>query len=258
MQKMKSTRTSKKMTTASKRKIFPFLSLPAELRNQIYELALVNPQGHYLVAKRRNKMRTVRAAAHGTHTYNSRHTRHQRLRSHKADLPSRLAYGLFAVNRQINEEACTLVYPKPFVLESSTALHTFLVVIGAKNRGLLTDIGLQDWGGRSRSWNTLFPAFSMMSMGCDNICRLHFTASIWAATFPAKMADEFYREAQPWLLTLIKIKGSKDAALDVIEFTSREDVRNYGSGFRDYYPDYTGDVGEAMKNFKEALKGRLC
>jgi len=247
------------MTKASKRKIFPFLSLPAELRNQIYELALVNPQGHYLVAKHRNRMRTVRTATHGTSTYTGAYNPYERLRATDAEPPPQLADGLFAVNRQINEEACTLVYPKPFVFENSVALHTFLVAIGAKNRGMLTEIGLLEWGGRRQARNMLFPAFSMLSMGCDNISRFHYSPSYWQMQRPDEFATDFYKEAHPWLRALVTSKGSKDAAVDVVEFNDRDDrLGDSDLASYSYIGGYNApDGNEGMDKFKEALKRRL-
>jgi len=253
-QKMKSTHASRKRTKASKSEIFPFLSMPGELRNQIYELALVNPDGHYLVATYRKGMRTVRAANHGAY---SNITSRYFLPKHR---DATTAHGLFAVNRQTNEEARTLVYSKPFVFENDTALHTFFVAIGAKNRALLTNISLETWCGRGSFWNMpfqafsmlLFPSFSMLSMGCDNISRFHFKPTLHEIMHPEHLAEAFYTKAHPWLRALVRSKGSTDAAVAVIEFNADENEQGRCS------VNHRIDVRQAMDKFKAALKRRLC
>ena len=59
------------------------MELPPELRNHIYELALADPKGHYIIAERRAHRRvgsrvtlnTFKTSGHGNGRYNKWHRR---------------------------------------------------------------------------------------------------------------------------------------------------------------------------------------
>ncbi|KAF6225363.1 hypothetical protein HO173_012801 [Letharia columbiana] len=57
--KLKASHTAVSTKTLPKRNIFPFTSLPAELKNQIYALSLIDPDGIFLISKTKQYRRTI-------------------------------------------------------------------------------------------------------------------------------------------------------------------------------------------------------
>ncbi|KAF2086261.1 hypothetical protein K490DRAFT_57899 [Saccharata proteae CBS 121410] len=95
----------KTTTSRSSKKPFPFLRLPAEIRNQIYEYCLSDPNGLHLRS-------TIRIGHRRT------------VRRHPAG--PKLSPALLAVNKQMHAEARSFLYPDVISLENSTALHHFV------------------------------------------------------------------------------------------------------------------------------------
>lgn len=114
------------------RNYFPFMSLPPELRNEIYHLALgastltisYHGQGYGLgkvVARRRNP----RDINHASDTV--------------------LNSALVVVSNQIYRETFWMLYTQPLHFQDVTALHTFLLAIGPEHRAMLKDITIHNW-----------------------------------------------------------------------------------------------------------------
>lgn len=114
------------------RGFFPFMSLPAELRNEIYSLVLdasnLTVSYHYqdhdvgkAVARRRN----CRDIDHASDTI--------------------LNSALVLANRQIYHETFAMLYMQPLHFQDAAALHTFLLTIGPAHRAMLTDVTLHNW-----------------------------------------------------------------------------------------------------------------
>lgn len=139
-------------------KPFRFLDLPAELRDEIYDLALTEPDGITLVAQTKNYRRTVTrgeiATEDGNYYYGRRlHRRSWRSRNQRDSQKSvigestrHLVPNLLAVNKQIRDEASSILYKQEIILEDTTALHIFITQIGDYNCRLLSDITIKGWG----------------------------------------------------------------------------------------------------------------
>jgi hypothetical protein len=50
------------------------------------------------------------------------------------------------VNKQIREEASTVLYKQEIILEDTTALFNFISTIGDYNRQLVSDLTIRSWG----------------------------------------------------------------------------------------------------------------
>lgn len=139
-------------------KPFRFLDLPAELRDEIYDLALTEPDGITLVPQTKNYRRTVvRGTIHtedGNRYYGIRlHRRSWRRRWYQNSQTSvigestrQLIPNLLAVNKQIRDEASSVLYKQEIILEDTTALHVFITQIGDYNSRLLSDVTVKGWG----------------------------------------------------------------------------------------------------------------
>jgi hypothetical protein len=130
-------------------KPFPFLSLPSELRNRIYFLALEDPDGmvmdegwraHRRVPKRsqydssnKNRYPGVENLSHSPRCYPTS----------KWSSPHTLSPSLLAVSKQIYAEAAAILYSQPLHFTCATALHSFLAPLSNETASLIHSMSLQ-------------------------------------------------------------------------------------------------------------------
>lgn len=132
-------------------KPFPFLSLPSELRNKIYSLALEDPDGMVLGEGWRAHRRVPKRCqwhlddhldrSYGLTNLTGREPDQEGLRS--------LVPSLLAVNKQIYAEAAAMLYSQPMHFTCTTALHSFLAPLSYQTASLIHSItlhGYETWG----------------------------------------------------------------------------------------------------------------
>ncbi|KAG9601844.1 hypothetical protein KCU77_g1486, partial [Aureobasidium melanogenum] len=137
-------------------KVFPFLSLPSELRNKIYSLALEDPDGmvlhegwraHRRVPKRcqyHNCEDRERYAGIGNLVYSAESYHNQEGQASCTLIPS-----LLAVSKQIYAEAVAILYSQPLHFVNTTALHSFLAPLSNQTGSLVRNITIhnyENWG----------------------------------------------------------------------------------------------------------------
>lgn len=230
----KSKRAPKSSRPLPKRKIFPFLSLPAELRNAIYALALTEENGIYLVSKTKNYRRVVELAPSNQQPCSNYPTIWQRRgyvgfsSPEEKETPQavpNLAIALLATNRQIYSEALPILYSNRFMLKDTTALHAFMANLNLKTRSLLETISILSWG-RTQSHKALnHPGLTMLTEAV-NLKRLHFNIRIAGRGEPRRVARQIYRDGFHWLEAVGSAKGKKDAAVELIEVLEGNWQRN--------------------------------
>ncbi|KAF2438461.1 hypothetical protein P171DRAFT_491129 [Karstenula rhodostoma CBS 690.94] len=233
----KSSRAKKHKVASSKplpkKKVFPFLKLPAEIRNDIYSYSLHDPAGIYLFSTTQKFRRTVfrgteraflgraadpplqrNALRRNDDSDDEAETAQQ---APPCDSFRPLAPALLAVCKQINTEAREILYDHEFWIKDTLALHSFLVDLGPRAAGYLKNVTLGEWGfgrGVHKAYN--HACFTALSAALN---LEHFTFHgilSWSQT-PKAGATIFYRDAFPWLEAVGAAKGKVDAALDVID-----------------------------------------
>lgn len=116
------------------------MKLPAELKNQIYGLALRDENGIFLISKTIAYRHTVqRSRPYGYDESNGRrrHSRHSYLLEQQTDTdpeappPASLHPNILRVSREMYAETQPILYGNnAFTFEDTTALHGFLAKIG--------------------------------------------------------------------------------------------------------------------------------
>ena len=96
-----------------------------------------------------------------------------------------------------------------FVLEDTTALHTFLAIIGARNVAALTDITVKGWGETKTQKGLNYPALTLLvpAVKLERFmidCRIHYAG--YKAT-----ARQLYREGHHWM------EARGEAAIEAID-----------------------------------------
>lgn len=123
-----------------KKKIFPFDKLPAEIKNQIYDLTLKDENGIYLILKIKAYRRTIIRSTQAMNDLAGdarRHRRHVPRNSQAVDAeakihpPAALVPNLLLLNRETYAQTQPILYgSNNFAVEDTTALHAFLAMIG--------------------------------------------------------------------------------------------------------------------------------
>ena len=217
------------------------MRLPAELRNQIYALALTDVNGIYLASKTRRYRRTVQLTA----------PKLDRMCSYlwKAGfntLPA-LVPDILLLNKTIYAETQPILYAgNAFTVDDTSAMHAFLATIGPKNRATIKDLTINGWG-YSRAHKALnFPAFTLL-VGAVNLTRLSLDCVIsWGGV--DRKAKQLYRDGFHWLEAVGVAKGKFDAAVDMIEITDEFFLRAQKSG---------SEKEEMEKEFRAELRKLL-
>ncbi|PVI01466.1 hypothetical protein DM02DRAFT_613634 [Periconia macrospinosa] len=227
-----------------KRKIFPFLDLPAEIRNQIYKLCLTDPLGIYLCpttyAFRRTvqrvpeaKYRMISSSApdkSGTTSDDTDEGSDSEDQDKAKDQykPSQyfqpLVPALLATNKQIYQEGREMLYGNDFYMGDTMTMHAFLVDIGARAASLLKSVFLIHWGegrGVNKAYNhAAFTALSSATNLEKFVMHGHNGSIYRSRSAPKHVATQFYRDAFPWLEAVGTAKGKADAAVDLVNFAA--------------------------------------
>ncbi|KAF1957778.1 hypothetical protein CC80DRAFT_390131, partial [Byssothecium circinans] len=205
-----------------KRKVFPFLELPAEIRNHIYSLCFNDPVGVYLCSATKKVRRTVRRVPESN--YRAQPSQNNSQNDSDSDDQGNeiapLVPALLAVNKQIYQEGCAMLYANDFYMADTLTMHSFFVDIGARAAQLLKNVALINWGegrGVNKAYN--HAAFMAMSIAPNLETFVMYDTPGWRQD-PKAVATQFYRDAFPWLEAVGTAKGKTDAAIDAIQVSS--------------------------------------
>ena len=261
-QKLKTSKTISKKPLP-KSKIFPFAQLPAELKNQIYEMALHDADGIYLVSKTKSYRRIVERDTPNFPNSNGNNTRRRRYRYYAgmnnvippvatpAELVP-LAPNILLLNKETYAQGQPILYSSnDFIVEDTTALHHFLTNIGPKNCATLTSITVKAWG-LSRAHKAMnHPAFAQLS-NATNLQRLHIDCRIsWGgAKFAAR---QLFRDGHNWFEAVGVAQGKVDAGVSIVEM-DEENFEEY-RGWRNQGQDKPS-TEEQLESFRTEL-GKL-
>ncbi|KAJ4372726.1 hypothetical protein N0V86_008091 [Didymella sp. IMI 355093] len=213
-----------------KRKIFPFLQLPAEIRNMIYSYALVDPSGAKFVAVQRNKRRCVERVSSKTFSQISgsrSYYQSSRINDDAEEQATELGPSLLAVNKQIHREGCDFLYSNELVFADPIALYAFMINLGpGGSASRIKTIRLKGWGyGRtSKAYNNA--CFAVL-VYAKNLEKLYIDCNVGWYRQPKSAAQQIYRDAFPWLEEVGRAKTKFDAALDVLEVSAESLGRNH-------------------------------
>ncbi|KAF2236964.1 hypothetical protein EV356DRAFT_530476 [Viridothelium virens] len=212
-----------------KHKIFPFMDLPRELRDEIYCELLTDSKGIYLANEMRGIRRVVkqdnREIVHEPWwkkdrrydnrpcytTYTIKSMERQELATH-----------FLAVSHVIKSEAEPWLYSdNRFILEDTVALHGFVTTLTPSTRGLLRRITILGWGWTQMRKPMNFSAFSTLAEGGVNLRSLRFDCDLRCVStsdLGRKLAKLLYRSCFLWLEAMARIRGVEDA-LAVLDLT---------------------------------------
>jgi hypothetical protein len=200
----------------------------------IYSYALTDTSGIKFVAVQRYRRRCVERvssktfdqALHGRLYYQS-----SKINDDADEQPTILVPSLLAVNKQIHQEGCDILYSNELVFADPIALYAFLINLGPGSASHLRKMRLKGWGyGRtSKAYNNA--CFAVL-IWATNLEKFYIDTSIGWYRNIRHAAVQLYRDAFPWLEAVGNAKGRSDAALDILELGEKCLDRGYST-----YPD---------------------
>ncbi|KAL8826047.1 MAG: hypothetical protein Q9170_007560 [Blastenia crenularia] len=205
-----------------KKAVFPFNSLPPELKNKIYFTALAS-EYIALVSKLRQCRHVVGLG--DTETFQSFRRWRRGRYGWYAPVPATtpiirpsLVPNMLAVNRQMFAEAQPILYgANVFAFEDTKTLHTFCANIGPKNCAALRELSVKHWGQTAARRAMNYPAFCALASAV-NLTRLSLDCDVsYGSASPRNKARQFHRDGFLWLEAVGRAKGHRDAAVDLID-----------------------------------------
>ncbi|KAH6876018.1 hypothetical protein BKA58DRAFT_380869 [Alternaria rosae] len=244
-----------------KRKIFPFLNLPAEIRNIIYEYTLTDSSGINLVGVFKHKRRNVErisAKLQAELSQESGWSDSQRMNNgvrKTQEEPAPLVTSLLAVNKQIHQEGVDILYGKnEFIFTDSFALYNFMINLGPNRAKSLRTLRILGWlhGRAMKAYN--HSCFSAL-VWATNITAFHIDSQIGWYRASKYGADQLYRDAFPWMEAVGMAKGKVDAIVDIIKF-NEDHFDEHRGRYRWHTATQTSNE-EMYAEFKTALRKSL-
>lgn len=189
----------------------------------IYSYALTEPSGLHFVAVQRYRRRCVERVSCKTFNDVSRRRspyQSSNINDDADEQAASLVPSLLAVNKQIYQEGCDILYGNDLIFADTTALYAFMINLGPASASLLKKICIKGWGyGRtSKAYNNA--CFAVL-VWATKLEKLHIDSSNGWYRQPKHAAQQLYRDAFPWLEAVGHSKGRFDAALDVLEVAER-------------------------------------
>ncbi|KAH0364379.1 hypothetical protein KCU65_g6801, partial [Aureobasidium melanogenum] len=219
-------------------KVFPFLSLPSELRNKIYSLALEDPDGMVLHEGWRAHRRVPKRCQY--HSYEDRERyagvgnlaySEQGYHNQEGEASCTLIPSLLAVNKQIYAEAAAMLYSQPLHFVNMTALHSFLAPLSNQTGSLVRNITIHNYETSGRGVRKAMNVSAMTLLRtCSNLETLRieaFSDYYWHGRYWNKpttqkagkiegtgIAQQIYRDAAFWFDTI-----GAEKALQVLDIS---------------------------------------
>lgn len=254
IQKQRKTATTRSLP---KRKVFPFLELPAEIRNIIYTYTLTDLSGINFVAVQRNKRRCVERVSQeilGSGPHSHSYYRPNSINANidnVEDMPASLVPSLLAVNKQIHQEGCHILYGNELVFADTIALYAFMINIGPVSASYIKRMRLKGWGygPTLKAYNNACFAVLIWATNLQKFC---IDTNIGWCRRPKLVAQRLYRDAFPWLEAVGNAKGNFDAALGVLDLSKESLAWQYPSN-----PSQNTTSEDVLKAFNIELSKNL-
>lgn len=258
-----------------KKKIFPFMKLPAELRNKIYEECLTDGDAIFVTSKqrsfRRAAVRTTQKECTAIYGYRRRRYRWNHLMQIDEPAPEEpqtfkpLIPNILAVSKTIYDEAVRILYRQPIIIADTRALLDFTTMMSPRTAGMLRDITILTWCGSRAQKCVNYPAMALLAaVGVVNLERLDLDCRLgnfWYWAYPRngrdvkaagiRLARKVYRDCYPWLYAVGAAKGDIDGAFKVLRICDD----NFGPRYHhNENEDREKHMNEAKAVFETELK----
>lgn len=222
--------------------------MPAELRNHIYTLALVDSNTVRLTGLSRRLRRTTQRIWSTTPSFGSL-SFHDRI----GKGPAQLSPQLLAVCKQVRDEALPILYGQPIICIDAFAMYEFLAGIGHHQQQYLRELVLQEWGTyRGSHRAAIHHAFTMLQ-NAANLRRFFIDCSIVVRhtnDHNRSLAKIIYRAAHHFLEQYGGQHGRLDAGVDILDLKDIN-VRNW------YYPHGDDPPAARVEAVKQELRELL-
>jgi hypothetical protein len=194
-----------------------FLSLPAEIRSEIYQYSLIAPEPLAFESAGTRKFPTAERGF-GRFLYKDWETWQRECAQYEPRL-NRLAPALLATNSHIHREAADVLYGgQAFAFQNYAVAYYCLSRMGAANRARMRAIRIIGQAARrAKSRTRIAPALKLLA-DCVQLRSLFLGHYFIRPRDPHESARELYRDGYHFFREFGAAQGRRDAVLDVLEF----------------------------------------
>jgi hypothetical protein len=193
------------------------MELPPELRDVIYEMALIDDNGILLAAITKGYRRTIYRCPYDPGEWHYTRRVLEKGETNRGVVSNELVPNLLAVSKQIHHEAVNMLYGQELMFQDTDALHRFLTIIGPRNAQRLLSIDIKELC-RGKIRNTLNHCAFMSLTTATKLKALHLPMDDFSQYTCAKtLARGLFCIAHFFLEAYGAAHGRKDAAIDVIQ-----------------------------------------
>lgn len=199
------------------------MSLPPEIKNMIYQYALVSAYEIPVVSVGKTYSPTLRIGLPDEVPFSKfRRTGYgyRKYEDYGRDAPMRLvrpsmAPTLLAVNHEIHAQTQAMLYgANTFAFEDAKTLLAFFATVGPTNCAGIQEVSIKYWG-ESGTLKPLNLATFAVLASAVNLKSLNLDHEVDRLT-GSQAAQPFFRAAHPWLVAPGVNKGRPHAAVDVV------------------------------------------
>lgn len=200
--------------------------LPAEIRNQIYDLVVCTPNNTIHVLESWSTSKSRRQATLGKKNwYKVIDYYHPK----PFNLKSYLNFKILCVSKKVNQEAMGILYGQQFNFDTATAMQNFLTHLRPDTIGLMQHINCDfrivggiGWRFMPAVFSLIRPATNMKSLRLLYTCHFHrrfdrrlgpapcdgnMTVEEWDRLVARNIAREAYTHLHPWLQAFVRARG---------------------------------------------------
>jgi len=198
-------------------KPFPFMELPPELRDIIYEMTLVDDNGILLMSRTKGYRRGVVRCTYDPAEWHYTQRVLEKGETNRGIVSKELVPNLLAVSKQIHHEAVDMLYGQDLMFRDTDALHRFLTIIGHRNSQRLLSIDIKELC-QGKIKQTLNHCAFMSLTTATKLKALHLPIDDFTHYTCAKnLARGLFCMAHFFLEAYGVANGRRDAAVDVIQ-----------------------------------------
>ena len=209
--------------------VFPFILLPSEIKNMIFEYALLSKREILLASKTKKYRHNVEIKRTADCIWVPDPTNSHIPVKHLCLCRPSFTPNVILLNREIYAQTQPILYSNTFAFEDPKALLAFCINIGPKNCVLLQRLSLWHWDCTRAKRTLRYPAFAILANTTLNLKSLDVDRG-YCGEDERRLAVHFLRDCHTWLEAVGLKGGRPDAGVEILQLSKEHVAGSAASG----------------------------